>query len=180
MGGLSHNFIKPVLLMMLYIRAEREADWRLHLYAVKEMLPYFFAVEHHNYTRYGTYYLRLMERLPDDILRHFMKGHHVMRHKPGIWNAVWSDMFIESTFMRYGHGAGGIIGITLKPSALKKWAFSMHICSQLKQDVIFSSFRGRRLGKEVGGIHVRVGPRPPSWKHRKINRFYFSYSNFYG
>ena len=64
-----------------------------------------------------------------------MKGPHVMRHKPGIWNAVWSDMFIESTFMRYGHGAGGIIGITLKPSALKKWAFSMHICPLLKQDV---------------------------------------------
>ena len=29
--------IKPVLLMILYIRAEREADWPLHLHAVKEM-----------------------------------------------------------------------------------------------------------------------------------------------
>ena len=64
-----------------------------------------------------------------------MKGHDVIRYQPGIWNAVWSDMFIESTFMRYGHGAGGIIGITLKPAALKKWAFSMHICSQLEEDV---------------------------------------------
>ena len=99
------------------------------------MLPYFFAAGHHNYARYGTYYLRSMERLPDDVLRHFMKGHHVIRHKPRIWNAVWSDMFIESTFMRYGHGAVGIIRIILKPSTLKKWAFSMHISSQLKQDV---------------------------------------------
>jgi hypothetical protein len=31
--------IKPVFLMMLYARAEREEDWPLHLY-VKEMLPY--------------------------------------------------------------------------------------------------------------------------------------------
>ena len=52
-----------------------------------------------------------------------------------LWNAIWSDMYIESTFMRYGHCAGGIIGITLKPSALKKWAFSMHICSKLEEDV---------------------------------------------
>ena len=107
--------IKPVLLMMLYVRAEWEADWPLHLYVVKEMLPYFFAVGHQNYARYGTYYLRSMEKLPKNVLVHFIKGLHVMRLKPGIWNAVWSDMFIESTFMRYGHGAGGIIGMILKP-----------------------------------------------------------------
>ena len=65
-----------------------------------------------------------------------MKEQHVMRHNPGIWNAIWSDMFIESTFMKYGHGAKGIIGITLKPTAIKKWAFSMHIYTQLEKDVI--------------------------------------------
>jgi len=127
--------IKPVFLMMLYVRAEREADWPLHLHAVKEMLPYFFAAGHQNYARYGTYYLHSMERLPTDVLQQFMEGYHVMRHRPGIWNAIWSDMFIESTFMRYGHGVGGIIGITLNSSALKKWAFSMHIFSQLEEDV---------------------------------------------
>lgn len=50
---------------------------------------------------------------------------------------LWSDMFIESTFMRYGHSPGGIIGITLKPSTLKRWALSLHICSQLVNDVSF-------------------------------------------
>lgn len=37
--------------------------------------------------------------------------------------------------MRYGHGPGGIVGITLKPSTLKRWALSLHICSQLVKDV---------------------------------------------
>ena len=64
-----------------------------------------------------------------------MKGEHVMRHKPGVWNAIWSDMYIETTFMRYGHGPNGIVGITLQPSALKRWALSMHACSRLVQDV---------------------------------------------
>ena len=45
-----------------------------------------------------------------------------MRHVPGIWNGIWSDMFIETTVIRYGHGPGGIIGITLKPETLKTWA----------------------------------------------------------
>ena len=35
--------IKPVLIMMKFVRAEREGDWPLHLCAVEEMLPYFFA-----------------------------------------------------------------------------------------------------------------------------------------
>ena len=37
--------------------------------------------------------------------------------------------------MRYGHSPGGIIGITLKPSTLKRWALSLHVCSRIVQDV---------------------------------------------
>ena len=103
--------------------------------AVREMLPYFFASGHMHYARYGLYYIRSMEKLPGEVLQHFLKGEHVMRHKAGIWNGMWSDMFIETTFMRYGHSAGGIVGITLNPNALKRWAFSMHICTQLAKDV---------------------------------------------
>lgn len=43
-------FIKPVLITMLYVRAEREGDWPLHLQAVKLMMPYFFAAGHHKST----------------------------------------------------------------------------------------------------------------------------------
>lgn len=128
-------FIKPVLLMMLYVRAEREGDWPLHLVAVKQMLPYFFAASHVNYARYGLYYLRSMESLGNEEIVMFMKGQHVMHHVPGLWNGIWSDMFIETTFMRYGHGPGGIIGITLKPETLKTWALGLHICCRLEQDI---------------------------------------------
>ena len=48
---------------------------------------------------------------------------------------MWSEMFIETTFMRHGHGPGGLIGITLNPSALKQWALSLHTCSSLLKDV---------------------------------------------
>ena len=128
-------FIKPVLIMMQYVRAEREGDWPLHLKAVKLMMPYFFASRHVNYARYGLYYLRSMEALPANVLEHFLKGTHVMRHIPGLWNGLWSDMFIETTFMRYGHGKAGIIGITLKPETLKTWALSLHVCGQLLEDL---------------------------------------------
>ena len=46
------NLIKPVFIMVIFVRAEREADWPLHLWAVEEMLPYFFASSHCNYARF--------------------------------------------------------------------------------------------------------------------------------
>jgi hypothetical protein len=72
-----------------------------------------------------------LEQLPDEVLRKFLRGDHVMRHNPGLWNGIWSDMYIETTFMRYGHGPGGIVGITLKQSLRKRLALSLHICSPL-------------------------------------------------
>jgi len=128
--------VKPVLLMMSYIRAEREGDWLLHLATFRKMLPYYFAARHVNYARYGLYYLRSMEKLPDQVQSLFLKGQHVTRHIRGIWNGIWSDQFIESTFMRYGHSAGRITGITLKSNALKVWALSHHICCKIESDMM--------------------------------------------
>ena len=48
--------IKPVVIIMKYIRAEREADWALHLDTVKEIIPLFFAAGHTHYARYALYY----------------------------------------------------------------------------------------------------------------------------
>ena len=45
------NLIKPVLIMMIFFRAEREADWSIHLWAVAAMQPYFFVTAHFNYAR---------------------------------------------------------------------------------------------------------------------------------
>ena len=113
------SLIKPIFICLLFARADREGEWLLHLKSVKEMLSYFYAAGHHNYARYGSYYLRNIETLPCEVLEKFMKGEHVIRHQEGYWNGIWSDMFIETTFMRYGKGPGGIVGVTLQPKVVK-------------------------------------------------------------
>jgi len=50
-----------------------------------------------------------------------------------VWNAIWRDMFIETTFMRYGHGKRGIIGLTLKPETLKIWGLVFIFVADLKK-----------------------------------------------
>ena len=47
-----------------------------------------------------------------------------MHHTDGPWNGVWSDLFIESTCMHYGHCPSGIIGATLGETTLAVWALS--------------------------------------------------------
>ena len=91
------------------------------------MIPYFFASGHFIYTRYRLYYFRSIAKIPESVLLAFLDGEHVMRHQSGLWNVIWSDRYIECTFMRYCHGPKGIIGITLRLSTLKRWAFSLHI-----------------------------------------------------
>ncbi len=127
--------VKPVLLMMSYIRAEHVGDWLLHLTTFWKMLPNYFTAAHVNYTRYGLYYLCSMEKLAPHVQSYFLQGQHVTRHIQGIWNGLWSDQFIESTFMRYGHSAEGIIEITVKLEALKIWALSRHICCKIESDM---------------------------------------------
>ena len=56
--------IKPMYIIMMFIRAEREGDWPLHLEAFSLMMPYFFAAGHTHYARYGLFYLRSIEALP--------------------------------------------------------------------------------------------------------------------
>ena len=47
--------ITRVMIIHLYLRAEREGDWLLHVYALNRMIPYFFAAHHWNYARYILY-----------------------------------------------------------------------------------------------------------------------------
>ena len=49
-----------------------------------------------------------MSRLPPTILDQVLKGEHVLRHRQGIWNGIWSDMMIETSYMKFGKGPNGI------------------------------------------------------------------------
>ena len=152
--------VKLVLLMMKYVRAERKGDWLLHMHVhrIKAMMPYFFAAGHQNYARLG---LRAIENLPNSVLPYFLKGKHVMRHINGLWNGIWSDMFIEPTFMRYGHGRAGIVGITLKPETLKTWALSQRVCLQLMENL--AELRGESDENKAQMSHKEEGV----YSHRK-------------
>ena len=55
------KYIDMVQLLLLYIRATRTSDWTLHLNSLRSMIPWFFATDRVNYSRYAPcYWLEMM------------------------------------------------------------------------------------------------------------------------
>ena len=62
------------------------------------------------------------------VLMKKLKDGAFVRHIPGIYNATWTDMFIESTYMRLGYGPGRV-------EPMVTWALSFAICGEFTHDV---------------------------------------------
>jgi hypothetical protein len=55
------KYIEMVQLLLLHIRATRTTDWSLHLSSLKSMIPWLFATNRMNYSRYAScYWLEMM------------------------------------------------------------------------------------------------------------------------
>ena len=70
-----------------------------------------------------------------------------MRHQQGYWNSIWSDMYIKTTFVYYGKGPGGIVGVTLKSGVVKNWSNSLHIFTEILKDL--DEIRDRETSEEL-------------------------------
>ena len=55
------KYIEMVQLLLLQIRATRTTDWSLHLSSLRSMIPWFFATDCVNYSRYASsYWIEMM------------------------------------------------------------------------------------------------------------------------
>ena len=123
--------VHTVFIMMMYIHAEREADWCLHLTAVKEMLLYFFAAGHVNYARYGITCVPwrwCQSHVKNAFLKENMSC--AMSLASGMAFGVTCssrrhscDMDMENETLLAWHWN------------LKHWRCGLHICSRIKQDL---------------------------------------------
>ena len=144
------------MLIMMYVPAECEGNFSLHLHACCKMMPYFVVPGHVNCAQYGLCYLRTIHKLPETIyklsgivLKQFLKGEHIVRHQDGHWNEIWTDMMIESTYIRHGKGPGGIkgTGTTTRPRSVHIWSNSLPSCNDLLND--FYELRGRYPAQKI-------------------------------
>ena len=67
------SFLEMVEVLLTFINASREGNWFRHLSCMCEMLPWFFAYDQVNYSRYGTYYYCTITQLEH-------KHHQIYEH----------------------------------------------------------------------------------------------------
>ncbi len=143
------NYIEMVFLLLQYIRAEREANWELHLATVAEMIPYFFICDHVNYARWVTVYLANMHLLTSSapfVHEQFKNGAHAVSQTGHKFSQVWSDMALEQSANCDTKSKGGVIGFTKKHGALDKWFLTAHEHASVRSQT-----------KKMLGVHWEIG-----------------------
>jgi len=123
------SYIQMVELLLSFIRATREGNWKLHLECIKCMLPWFFAYDRINYSRYLTIYFAEMLDLPSkhpSAYEALNSGEFAVQQTTGTFCQTAVDQTIEQTINRSTKTKGGIIGFSLKSGTVHRWLVTAH------------------------------------------------------
>jgi len=60
-----YSFIEMMDILFYFRRSLKLGNWEAHLEATRMMLPYFFAYDRQNYSRFLTFYWTDMKQLPE-------------------------------------------------------------------------------------------------------------------
>ena len=96
-----------------FLYAERTGDWRLHLYCITKMIPYFHAAGHLAYAKSARLYLQQMKSLEStmSVNEHSQftdKGYFTVRRTDRVWSGNFTDQTIEQDLMRLFKSSGGM------------------------------------------------------------------------
>ena len=92
-------YIHMIELLLQFIRAERTADWLMHLSSTAGMAPFFFAIDRTNYSRWIPIYLSDTNKLPEShpaVYAEFMAGNHAVSHASNPLRHVWKTWLWNS------------------------------------------------------------------------------------
>ena len=114
------------LLVMIYLRSIREADFQLYVHALTKIAPWFFALDHTNYARWIPIHLRDMvslQKTPPEVHSEFLKGNFVVNKLTHEFSAIAIDQAYEQNNACV-KGNGGAVGLTENITALRCWMVS--------------------------------------------------------
>jgi len=114
------------LLLLVFVRSLREANFEFYVDAVSTIVPWFFGLDHTNYARWLPIYLRDMCRLNDvapDVASQFKQGRFVVNKTSKNFSSIPIDHAYEQNNALV-KGEGGAVGLTENPSALRRWMVS--------------------------------------------------------
>ena len=137
-------YLDTVDLLLCFVRATCEEDWKLHLTCIQNMIPWFHAYDYYNYARYASLYWCQMKHLPESHPEAYIKmlqgGFVVQRSCRGFTQTV-VDQTLEQILSKEKKSKSGIIRFSLNKGAIQRWVLAAHeraaMCCNLKKMVKF-------------------------------------------
>uniref|UniRef100_UPI00358DF722 uncharacterized protein n=1 Tax=Myxine glutinosa TaxID=7769 RepID=UPI00358DF722 len=123
------SYIETVELLLLFIRGTREANWDVHLASIRCMLPWKFAYDHINYSRYlPVYWLEMsdVQQTHPTIHQKFMESEFATQRSDKAFAQIACDQTIEQTANRDSKTKGGMTGFTTSKGTVNRWIWSHH------------------------------------------------------
>ena len=118
------EYMQMLMAMLQIIRSVKTGDWMVHLTATKSFVKCFFAHSKLNYARMIPVYLSDMQSLEQtdaDLYDEFLQGNWVVNKNPHTtFCAIDADHALEHV-NRSMKVSGGLVGITLNPTARVKF-----------------------------------------------------------
>ena len=121
-----HTSLQLELLLLVFLKSLRRADFGMYVDAVWKMLPWFFALNHPNYARWLITHVRDMRALGDQapsVAQTFNQGLFAVSKTLRRFSAIAIDQAHEQNNAMV-KGDGGAVGLTENPNALHRWMLS--------------------------------------------------------
>ena len=104
------DMVEGILLRLL--RAVREGDWTLQMFALYQLIPWCFSYNHINYSHYLSVYYASMSNLPienPEVYRAYMQGSFsVQLSSENPFGRILVDQRIDETVIKVTKCQGGI------------------------------------------------------------------------
>ena len=115
-----NSVLRMEIIGLIFIRAHCEANFLLYVESLRSLVPWFFALDHHNYARWVPVHICDMDSLPPSILDEFQAcGHWVQKtHNHFLAKPIDQAHEHNNALVK---GSGGAVGLTKNPSSFRKW-----------------------------------------------------------
>ena len=113
------------LTLLVFVRSIRTGDFELFVQSLTELVPWFFSLDHYNYSRWISVYLRDMvtlSHLHTQVYEEFMAGHFTVQ-KTNHFSTIAIDQAHEQN-NAVVKGDGGAVDLTKSHAALQRWMVS--------------------------------------------------------
>ena len=121
------------LLLFEFVKSIRSGNLHLYILTLMKIVPWMFALDHHNYARWLPVYINEMSQLQQNhprVYAEFLKGKFSVQKSNRKFSRIAADQNHEQMNAKIKE-VGGAIGLTENETALQRWLICGPEISQL-------------------------------------------------